>query len=243
MNGQRLGFRAFTTDHEIDTVLDFFDGWCRDGVGDVASQERELLVLNESHSKVGAGVDRSWRNLTMADRDGDTGYVACIKHGIPDVTAEELGQRLLAFFANGNLRELGQFHYAAVARIGQSVRVVAVWTEGDFYPGAMFPAEGDAPGYDVAGISRPPSGRRMLSAGEIGHSQTLTIYSDVNESVAELAVFYRRDFLERGWRILADQREESDFRWFVVQRGSDVRVVSLIDESGERVSVTVAGSE
>ncbi|MCP4446833.1 MAG: hypothetical protein GY811_16015 [Myxococcales bacterium] len=243
INGQQVGFRVFTSEHEIETVLEFYDDWCRGGRGEFATQEDELFVVNESLPGVEFSDDRSWRDLTMRGVDGDFGFVACMKHGIPGATAEQLGDRVMRFLKSGNLRDVGQFHYAAATRIGDVTRVVAVWTEGDFYPGSMFPAEGDAPGFDAFGVSRPPTGRRMLSAGEIGHGQTLTTYTDSDQSISELAVFYRRDFFTRGWRVLADEVESADLRYFVVQRGSEMRVVSLSQEPGEGASVTIATTD
>ncbi len=240
VNGQQIGLRVFTTEHDPETVLDYFDDWCRGGLGEFSAEEEELFVVNQSSSQVGASDDRSWRDLTMRDMEGNAGFVGCIKHGIPGATATELGERMMAFFGTGNLRDLGQFHYAAVTRIEHGTRVVAVWTDGDFYPGAMFPAAGDAPGFDAAGVSRPPSGRRMLSAGEIGHSETLTMYTDSDQTIPELVGFYRRDFLRRGWHVLTDTREGDSLQFFVVQRGREMRVVSLSREPGSKTSVTIA---
>lgn len=239
INGQQLGLRVFSTEHDMETILDFYDGWCRGGLGSFATQEEQLFLVDESISQIAPADDRSWRDMTMRDAQGDFGFVGCIKHGVPGATNSDLGTRMMRFFESGNLRELGQFHYAAVTRVNGVSRVVAVWTEGDFYPGEMFPKEGDAPGFDAAGVSRPPSGQRMLSAGEIGFSETLTIYVDTNESVPELAQFYRRDFLSRGWRVLADEME-TRLHYFIVQRGSEMRVVSISQQNGEKPSVTIA---
>ncbi len=242
INGQQLGFRVFTTEQDLSTVLDFYEGWCSNGLGDFATQDEALSIVNESNSVISIEGDRSWRDLTMRSLEEDLGYVACIKHDLPNASSEQLGNRVLAYMDSGNLRDLGQFHYAAVTRVDDVTRVVAVWTEGDFYPGTMFPLEGDAPGFDAAGISRPPSGRRLLSAGEVGHAQTLTLYVDCEQSLDELAVYYRSDFLRHGWRVMLDETEGSDMHFFIVQRDSEMRVVSLTREPGESSSVTIATS-
>ncbi len=242
INGQQLGFRVFTTEQDLSTVLDFYEGWCSNGLDDFATQDAELSIVNASSSVISIEGDRSWRDLTMRSLDEDLGYVACIKHGLPSASSEQLGDRVLTYMETGNLRDLGQFHYAAVTRVDDVTRVVAVWTEGDFYPATMFPLKGDAPGFDASGISRPPTGRRLLSAGEVGHAQTLTLYVDCEQSLDELAVFYRRDFSQHGWRVMLDKEEGSDMHFFVIQRGSNMRVVSLTSESGGTTSITIGTS-
>jgi len=239
INGQHLGFRAFTVQHDVQDVLNFYEGWCTNGLGDFARQEESMAIMEESRESVTFDLDRSWRDLTMRGHEDGEGYVACLKHDTPSASNEELGSRLMRFFESGNLRDLGQFHYAMATRVDDVTRVVAVWTEGDFFPGAMFPAEGDAPGFDAAGVSRPPSGKRLLSAGEIGHPQTLTIYAESEQSIRELTQFYRRDFVARGWRTLMDSDEGGEHRFFVVQRGSEMRVVALSPQGGS-TSVTIA---
>jgi hypothetical protein len=238
LNGQSLGFRVFTTEQDMDTALDFYESWCREGFGNWAEQEQSLQNLAETQSPQPGKGDRSWRDLTQRTQQQGMGYVACVKHGIASISAREIGQRLMAFMESGNLQELGQFHYAAVTSVGDATRVVAVWTEGAFYPARLFPSEGDAPGFHPDGISPPPSGRRMLSAGELGNEETLGVYIDCEESLQELAAFYRRDFLQQGWRVMADQVDEGS-RLFIVQRGHAMRVVSLTGDLGA-TSVTIA---
>lgn len=239
LNGQSLGFRVLTVEQEIDSVLDFYESWCRTGSGSLQEQEAALAGLDHSALAPPAS-DRSWRDLTMRKRDGDLGFIACLKHGLARPSAEELQERSRRFFESGNLRDLGLFHYAAATKVGDTTRVITLWTEGDFYPFRMFPAEGDAPGFDPSGIARPPSGRRMLSAGEHGHDETLGVYIDCQESVDELARFYRRDFLRRGWRVMAEESEGPGDRLFALQRGEAMRVVSLAEEAGEGASVSIA---
>tara|TARA_R110002073_G_scaffold336104_2_gene530356 strand:- start:9097 stop:10032 length:936 start_codon:yes stop_codon:yes gene_type:complete len=241
INGQHLGFRAFTVEHDVGEVLNYYEGWCTNGQGDFARQEESMEVMSESLSSITLDHDTSWRDLTKRGYEDGEGYVACIKHGTPNASNDELGSRLMGFFGSGNLRDLGQFHYAMATRVDDVTRVVAVWTEGDFFPASMFPAEGDASGFDAAGVSRPPTGKRLLSAGEIGHSQTLTIYAESEESLDTLTLFYRRDLLSRGWRVLMDSKE-GDGHFFVVQRGSDMRVISLSPQA-EGMSVTIATTD
>ena len=239
LNGQTIGFRVFTTSQEPSAVLDYYDSWCRGGTSPQTEHQEEIEGLDTSAAPHLEQGDRSWRDLTHRALAGDLGVIACIKHGVANISSEELGERLKAFFGSGNLRDLGMFHYAAVTRIGEQTRVTAVWTEGDFYPGEMFPATGDAPGFDPEGFSPPPSGRRMLSAGELGHDETLGMYLDIEESVEELVRYYKRDFSKQDWRLVADQDEDGT-RLLVVQRANAMRVVALSKEPGGHSSVTIA---
>lgn len=239
LNGQTIGFRVFTSDQDMKTVLDFYENWCRSGAGDWAAQEEELQGLDQSELAPGVQDDRSWQQLTRRSLADDMGYIACLKHGVAKISTEELGQRLMAFMESGNLRELGQFHYAAVTRIGEQTRVVAVWTEGDFYPAQIFPVTGDAPGFTPENFTPPPSGRRMLSAGELGEDETLAIYIDSEESIDALSSQYRRDFVRRGWRVMSEESGD-DLSLFVLQRHNVMRVVSISEQEDGRASVTVA---
>ena len=240
INDQQLGFRVFTARQDLNTALDFYESWCHGDDTDFPGQEKALVLQTHSEGVAPVGSSRSWKDLALRSQRENIGMVACLKHGLVDPSGEELAARLMAFLETGNLGELGQFHYAAVTAFEGSARVVTLWSEPNFYPLAMFPAEGDAPGFDPSGISRPPSGRRMLSAGEFGHDETLAIYIDCEESIDALARFYRLDFVRQGWRLESDISEGTGSRILIVQRSGETRAVSLQQEPGELVSVTFA---
>jgi len=237
LNGQEIGFRVFSTEQDMISVLDFYENWCRGGSGTFREQETTLLSLPKEKRSVSLLRDRSWTDLTRRDVDGEMGFIACIKHGLANPSVETLSNKLTRFALSGNLSDLGKFHYASVSRTPEGTRVVAVWTEDDFFPLAMFPEEGDAPGFAIANMQRPPSGRRMLSAGEIGNDETITIFVECEEPVDELADFYRRSFLVTGWRVL-DDRETDTGHIFVVQGSSEMRVLA-IDSDGEYRTLTI----
>lgn len=238
LNGQQLGFRVFTTEHDMVTALDYYESWCRGGDGDFGEQEAGLQAFAEDDDTVSLVQDRSWTDLTRRVVDGDMGFVACIKHGLPNASSETLSNAMMDFVSSRNLADLGQFHYASVQQVEEGTRVVAVWTEGDFFPMSMFPSEGDAPGFDLREMRRPPSGRRILSGGEIGNSETLTVFIECEESIEELSGFYRKGFVQQGWRVLDDSDNEEG-HMFVVQKGAEMRVISISSESGERTVAIV----
>ena len=240
INGQQVGFRVFTTEQEIVSVLDFYEGWCRGGRDEAPSQE-DFVDRVDSSELITLQQDQSWTALTRRGMDDELGFVACIKHGLENASMAALGEKMSRFTKTGNLGELGQFHYATATRVGDKTRVVAVWTEGEFYPLSMFPLSGDAPGFEVPGLSRPPSGRRMLSSGEVGNAETLTMYIDCEESTEELAAFYRREFSKEEWIVMMDDAQE-ELHLFVVQRGADMRVIAISSEdSGRTVTIATGG--
>ena len=242
LNGQQLGFRVFTVAQEMNSTLDFYEAWCHGKAGEFANQAANLSLLDTSPSPAAGDESRSWKDLVLRNADDDLGFVACLKHGLVRPGNDELGERMMSFLKTGNLRELGQFHYAAVTQFEDVTRVVAVWTEGDFYPMSMFPEEGDAPGFDPSGLSRPPTGRRMLSAGEFGNEESLTIYIDCKDELPSLKSFYRRDFIRHGWRLLSDKATDEDGHLFLIQRGQEMRAVALSQEAGAAASVTIAST-
>jgi len=242
INNQQLGFRVFSTQASMGEVLNFYDSWCRDGDGEFAALDGDLEIRTQSLSQPPASRDRSWKDLGLRALDDQSGYLACIKHGVVNISSEQLAQRVLRFLKSGNVADLGVFHYAAVRRVGHATRVVVAWTQGDFFPATLFPEQGDAPGLDPRDFSRPPASRRMLSTGEAGHSENLVVYVDAKRSLDQLTVFYRRDFLRRNWRVLQDQRKSAEQHFFVVQQRAEVRVVSISLDKDGRCSVTVATS-
>ncbi len=241
LNGQQLGFRVFITDQDMVTALDYYESWCRGGTGSFIEQEHGLQVIGDEDEAVSLVQDRSWTDLTRRAVDGEMGFVACIKHGLANASRETLSAKVGDFVESGNLADLGQFHYASVTRVEGGTRVVAVWTEGDFRPIDMFPTEGDAPGFAITGMRRPPSGRRMLSAGEIGNSETITVFIECEESIEELSEFYRRDFETRGWQVL-DESDSSAGRMFVIQKNDDMRIVAIASDNGERTVTVVTAN-
>jgi hypothetical protein len=220
INGQSLGFRVFTVEQEMQSTLDFYESWCHGNAGDFPGQAANLALLDSSDAAPPEAQSRSWKDLVLRTSDEKMGVVACLKHGLVNPTSEELSDKLLRFLQTGNLRDLGQFHYAAV----------------------MFPAEGDAPGFDLNAMSRPPSGRRMLSAGEYGHDAALTVYVDCEEDMGTLGRYYAIDFVKNGWRVLSDESPDATSRLFVVQRGGEMRAISVFQDLGERASVTFASA-
>ncbi len=102
-----------------------------------------------------------------------------------------------------DLAEFGEMRYIYAQRAAEGgTFFVAFWIEGSFKVAEMFPAEGDAPGRDVAGVPRPPNSRRLLSTWEEGKSQAVTTYVGGNHAPEELEDFYRAEMETGGWQIL-----------------------------------------
>ena len=64
--------------------------------------------------------------------------------------------------------------------------------------GRMFPAQGDAAGFDSPAFPRPPDAKRILSAGSAQVPFGVHIY-DSSASLDRLRAFYDEQMAARGW--------------------------------------------
>src|SRR6202034_1080860 len=94
----------------------------------------------------------------------------------------------------------GALHYVIVERTPGSTKtyVRRQWTDGEFVLTKMFPAEGDAPGTDLAEVSRPEGSRRILDASVSGSNFGVRVYEAPGAPEAILAA-YDRDLPTKGW--------------------------------------------
>jgi len=198
VNGQTIKLSSGTTTRSMEDVLGFFEGRCAEADGDVALQMEQLLA---DHPEVSS--ERPPSSLPVLREQGArTGYVACFDMGEASIDVTEVLRRIRAYDRTGNVAEIGDMRYVFAERTERGAHFVALWTEGEFNVRRMFPEQGDAPGQDVDGVSRPPRSRRMLSGFERGQPHSMTVYhSRLDE--AGLEAFYRRELPERGWTFLA----------------------------------------
>jgi hypothetical protein len=221
LNGQWLNFEVSTVPLSLEESLDSYAHWCR---GQNRAQE--------------------WSELLFRSERQSAGTLACIKHPEFGVGSERLGQRMMKFVDTGNLLSLGEFQYvyAAAAEEDGRTRVVRVSTQGDFYPFAMFAEEGDAPGQDPKGFTRLPNSKRLLSAAEKGHSESLAVY-EVAGSLTSVTNHYRNLFAEEGWMIARDEEAEAGQHLLVIQRSTTFRIVAISSLREGWVSLAIASSD
>jgi len=198
VNGQTIKLSSGTTTRSMDDVLDFFEARCAEADGDVALQ---MAQLSADFPDVSDAPPPS-SLPTLREQGGRNGYVACFDMGDASIEVTEVLRRIRAYNRTGDVAEIGDMRYVFVERTERGAHFVALWTEGEFNVRRMFPPEGDAPGQDVEGVTRPPRARRMLTGFERGQPHSMTVYhSRLDE--AGLEAFYRRALPERGWTLLA----------------------------------------
>lgn len=223
LNGETIRFSSGTADRTADEVLDFFEARCAESDGGLAAQVR---ALHEARPDVvGAPPDRT---MTLRDDNGRRGYVACIDFG-SSMSFTELGERLARFNQTGDVNDIGEMRYVFVEQYEREgaprTHFVAMWTNGSFNLARMFPEEGDAPGLDIEGVARPPSGRRVLTGFERGTSYVMSVY-ETRKDEGELELFYR-DALEReGFRMIDVDRRAGAPRTLVAEQGQ--RMVTIV---------------
>jgi hypothetical protein len=160
---------------------------------------------------------------------------------------EERGRGFVACTARlaaGEAGELGATGYRYVyAQPGdERTQVVRFWTDRPLDLEALFPASGDAPGRDAAGLPRPPGARRILSAREVGAPQEMTLYADPPGATDELVAWYRERLPGLGWQALASPPPEPGERVLVVGRAGSLAALVFADEPGAGRSVAILTS-
>jgi len=198
INGQTIKLSSGTTTRSMGEVLDFFEARCADSDGEIALQMAQLAADHPEVTDEVAPSDLP----TLREQGARTGYVACFDMGDASIEVTEVLRRIRAYNRTGDVAEIGDMRYVFAERTEQGAHFVALWTEGEFNVRRMFPAEGDAPGLDVEGVTRPPRSRRMLTGFERGQPHSMTVYhSRLDE--AGLESFYRRELVEHGWTLMA----------------------------------------
>ena len=183
LNGARVQLTAASTEAEVSDVLDRAYASCLDEGIDVGA----LAGPGERR-----GVTPGLLDPAMRWDGGTEGFVGCLGARAGAVAWER-------FRSTGDLADVGGFRYLYAVRRGDRTQLVSVRSEGAFALGTMFPARGDAPGFDIEGVPRPEGARRTLAVRELGRLQSMTVHRGSSEGAL------RRHYLERlpaeGWRV------------------------------------------
>jgi hypothetical protein len=114
--------------------------------------------------------------------------------------------------------------------------VRTVWADGAFNLKTMFPATGDAAGFDSPVVPRPPGSRRILSATSAQVPFGVHIY-DSPESNQVLREFYDEQMAGLGWRLAVDAQESHNALAYMSDVGHAV-YVSFRSKSGHTLVTT-----
>ena len=209
LNGETLLLSVGTARDGVPAVLDWYERQCAaragqlsEGVHDRVRRGIDALDAADFNAQWTGGGRATQAMEVLRAGDEQEGYVACIDTGSTErLTGEALLARARRMLDTGDLAHLGGLRYAYVTRGSAGTRIVTFATEGRFNLLRMFPAEGDAPGEDIATLARYPQMRRIVSASEEGDANGLGIYT-VRAPMADVKGFYRREMTRRGWQAL-----------------------------------------
>jgi hypothetical protein len=122
--------------------------------------------------------------------------------------------------------------YALARRKADTTSLLLLWTEGDAKLSELFPAQGDAPGRELADVPRPEGGRRLLSAVEEGMPFGLATYEVQGRTLAKVTRDFSRRLAVGGWRTQPLKKggifaEKSGRRLVVLLRNNQERKVAV----------------
>lgn len=234
LNGARISFRTQTVDAALGDVLDYYESTCDVRDASLTDQLNRLLVQYPNRP-ANSGELRAIS--TVANRDDDSGYVACLDLGFEPRDLDALADSFMRFIATGNLGEVGELRHVFASRVShgspERTFLLTMWAESELNLYRMLPIEGfDAAGRDLAGVPRPPASQRVLSVSESEEPSGAVVYRVPRASMHALMSFYRRELQRRGWGIIESNASQS-------MKVDEVRLLSA--EKGER-QITVLSS-
>jgi len=233
VNGVTVHLRTATADQPLHLVLDRFHALCRARAGVDAPQD--VMDKLRAHGTTVAGSPTAVDGVLRAESDS-IGALACLDTGVP-LSLDELVSRLNDFVKSGDLSQVGELRYVLARRAEGKTSVLTMWTEGSTPLLKMFPAVGDAPGQDPAGVPRAPGTRRVLSAWENGEPYSFAAYTCSGCDAGTLRAFYLDRLREDGWVVDVVRSRPSTIVAHRAVRTAVVRTETL--SSGE-LATTVA---
>lgn len=184
VNGAELELVVATTPLSVGEALNRLERVCERRGGIIGTETLPELFGNATP------LSRSWLSGRVRKQSENEGALACLDTGMA-LSLDELTARLQRFAQSGDLNELGAFRYATARRSGNVTTVLFIWSDGAIPLRQMFPASGDAPGFDSAGVPRPPGSTRLLSGAEHGAPYAVAVYRTTQPSPAALVAWYR----------------------------------------------------
>jgi hypothetical protein len=195
INGQPIWIGSSIAKDSVSDVLDRYEGECQKNLAQPSENWRELAQkIDEKKEKkpalAGSGVMRG---------GGDAeGTVLCFTKG--ENSKPTVREAFKSFVDTGELGALGnlRYVYAKQSERGRTV-VLTAWTDDKFNLSDIVPKDGaEAKGSDFAGIPRPPSANRLLSAQVEGTPFGANVYRS-KQDPATIVGFYDDEMTKRGW--------------------------------------------
>jgi hypothetical protein len=200
-NGAEMNVSTALTAATPGEVLDRFEALCREhpqvlarAIDDIPEALRGEALRRDDGVRFG---------VVRAEARGD-GALTCFMDD-RRTSIRDLPERLKAFSRSGDLSEFGRFRYVYAQRLenGQT-RVRTAWTDGPLNVKEMFPATGDAAGFDSPVVPRPAGSRRILAATARQVPFGVHVY-DAPQDAESLARFYDDRMKSQGWTRAGDE--------------------------------------
>ena len=177
-----------------------------------------------------AGLKLGPKSTTFRRQVRERGFVACFTR------LGRLGLRGLFQVARGDVSALGEFHYTYVQTTATGVHQLRLELP-QIDLGAMFPATGDAPGYDVRDLPRPPSAERLLSALEVDSPYHVAVYRLPSVDFDALVETYQQKLSAFGWALASGGNTDRRVS-LVARRDSKTAIITLrATDAGALVTV------
>lgn len=236
INGEAVVVSSHMVDGTVARELDAAEAECRAHAGGFADDEADLRRSTVSRLGIEA---LGALGLGIVRREADTrGSVACLlRDGGGGLS--RLAHDVRDLMKTGDLAAVGTLLYVEAERGPAATRthVVRLQTEGSFHLTRAFPASGDAPGADLAGVPRPLASQRVLDASLEGSPFGVRVYTTERAPEAILAR-YDRELAAAGWRVVDVPEEHRPWMRVYDQSGADVFVAASRAPGSTVVSIT-----
>jgi hypothetical protein len=187
LNGATLHRSMARTPLSVGEVLDRYEAHCAESPSAIGRAMRDIPEALADKAEI----PKEARKLGILRDEADgRGMVACFVDQADEADrSAAVIDRVNRFFETGDLASFGHVRYVFVEARKSGSKVVTLWSDGPLKIGAMFPAEGDAPGTDSSLVPRPSGSRRTLSAAVDGYPAAVRIYETAEgaEGVARAA--------------------------------------------------------
>jgi len=197
VNGQPFDSSNIATSRPMREVLDYFQDQCTnngDGLGD------SLQHLRRTVRELPRTAGHPGFMIVRKDAE-DRGFVFCMGADHELSTKEKI-ERINLLASTGDLGQVGDVRYVAVAKDPGGSSTTSMWTHGTFNINAMFPKSGDAPGEDLGAVPRPAGSRRILTGLIVGAPFGVNAYEFPGAPKAAMAAVDSK-LAATGWKAVS----------------------------------------
>ncbi len=223
LNGQNLKLSVGSTKDPLSVVLDEYETRCIKKDGGLS---REFANAYRKGGHPLTDQQRRQGDAVLRQDGTGKGFVVCLDSGTKVIHWKEWIKRLSRFVKTGNMSEVGQLRYIYAQQNKKTTTFVTLWNDASLNVWSMFPTTGDAPGFDLADVPRPAHSRRLLSARELGHRQSIHVYGSTLMDGNKLFGFYRDSLPKQGWKLTNDPKRFSRPKHapqvLLAERGNDM---------------------